>query len=136
MIHEIHVSTSNHSEMVDISDQVKEIVSKSQITSGLCNIFVPHATGAITINENADPNVPDDILTVLDKIVPRGAGYRHDRIDGNAHSHIKASIVGSSQTIPIIDGKLALGTWQDIFFCDFDGPRTRRKVIVTLMKAD
>jgi secondary thiamine-phosphate synthase enzyme len=128
---ELFFETSKEQELLDITHEVSEVVKKSSIKNGLCNVFVPHATAAIIINENADPKVCDDIINKLDKLIPLRDNYIHDRIDGNAHSHIKAAILGPSETIPIIDGKLILGTWQAIMLCDFDGPR-RRKVMITL----
>jgi len=130
-MHEITVSSKNKYELIDITKQVESIVMKSGVKQGLCNVYVPHATGAITINENADPNIKDDITDALNKLIKEG-GWRHDRIDNNAAAHIKASIVGPSETIPINNNELVLGTWQNIFFCDFDGPRDRRRIFVTV----
>jgi secondary thiamine-phosphate synthase enzyme len=127
---EITVSTTQREELVDITDDVKKIVSESNVKEGLCNVYVPHATAAITINENYDPNVMKDILTCLREIAPKGK-WLHDRVDGNGDSHVKASIIGPSETIPIKNGELLLGQWQDIALCDFDGPR-QRKIIVTI----
>ena len=92
----------------------------------------PHATAAITVNENDDPNIGTDFLRALAKMVPEHDGWLHDRIDNNAAAHIKSALVGPSVTIPVIDGKLALGTWQNVFFCEFDGPRRERRVIVSI----
>lgn len=136
MIKELKISSKKHNEFIDITDEVHAVVSQSKIGSGICTVFTPHATGAITINENADPNVPIDIISVLDKIVPQERNYLHDQIDGNAVSHIKSSLIGSSQSIPIINSKLALGAWQNIFFCEFDGPRGMRRIIVTLTRSE
>lgn len=130
---DIPFKSSKDQQILDITDSVKKAVSDSGIEEGICNVFVPHATAAITINENADPNVCLDILDALDDVIPSGK-WRHDRVDNNASAHIKASIVGPSENIPIRDGELQLGTWQDIFLCDFDGPRDRR-VIVTILKS-
>ena len=127
---EITVSTSKKEELVDITDEVRKIVAESKVKEGVCNVYVPHATAAVTLNENADPNVMVDIVNALDKVVPQGK-WLHDMVDGNGDSHIKSAIVGPSETIPIKDGKLLLGTWQDIMLCDFDGPRQRR-VIITI----
>lgn len=127
---EITISTSKREELVDITDQVKKIVAESKVKEGLCNVYVPHATAAITINENYDPNVMTDIVNCLGKLVPQGK-WIHDRVDGNGDSHIKSAIVGPSETIPVKDGELLLGQWQDIMLCDFDGPR-ERKVIITI----
>ena len=123
------VRTSARSEMIDINDRIRALLKESRIRSGICHVFVPHTTAAVTINENADPDVPRDILSELDKIVPHNDHYRH--VEGNSAAHIKASIVGASETLLIENGDLVLGTWQSIFFCEFDGPRTR-KVIVRL----
>jgi secondary thiamine-phosphate synthase enzyme len=119
--------------MIDITDRIRALLKESRIRSGICHVFVPHTTAAVTINENADPDVPRDILSELDKIVPHNDHYRH--VEGNSAAHIKASIVGASETLLIENGDLVLGTWQSIFFCEFDGPRTRR-VIVRLAALD
>ena len=118
------VKTSSRIEMKDITGSVQKEVSKTGISDGICTVYVPHTTAGITINEGADPAVCDDILNTLDQLVPRNAGYRH--MEGNADSHVKASIMGSSVTVLVEKGRLVLGTWQKIFFCDFDGPRTRK----------
>ena len=110
--------------MVDITAQVEREVSASGAEEGICVIFVPHTTAGITINENADPSVQADIQSVLSRLVPDGAGYNH--LEGNADSHIKASLMGSSVCVPVEGGSLRLGTWQGIFFCEFDGPRQRK----------
>jgi secondary thiamine-phosphate synthase enzyme len=117
------VKTGSRSQMIDITTSVREILHQSHCISGLCYVLVPHTTAGITINENADPDVPKDILTTLQKLIPEHDHYRH--LEGNSDAHVKASLMGSSQTVFIEDGKLALGTWQSIFFCEFDGPRTR-----------
>jgi len=131
---EIIISTKAHNELIDITKEVEKIVSESKVKQGLCNVFVTHATAAILINENYDPNVMEDIVNALNKIIPEHNNYKHDKIDNNAASHIKAAIIGPSETIPIKDNKLYLGTWQSIAFCEFDGPRTNRKIIVTNQK--
>ncbi len=120
----ISLRTSRRSEMVDITAQVEREVSASGAEEGICVIFVPHTTAGITINENADPSVRADIQSVLSRLVPDGAGYNH--LEGNADSHIKASLMGSSVCVPVASGSLRLGTWQGIFFCEFDGPRHRQ----------
>ena len=135
MIKETTVSTSKKQELVDITDNVNAIVSESKIKNGLCLVYVPHATAGITINENADPNVKEDILSALNKMVKEHDGWRHDKIDNNAAAHIKSSIIGCSETIPIKNNALTLGTWQDVFLCDFDGPRNRT-VIISIIKGD
>jgi len=128
---EFTISTRKKQELIDITEQVKEAVTDSGVADGLCNVYVSHATAAIAVNENADPNITLDFIDALDKTVESGV-WRHDEVDGNAAAHIKATLVGPSETIPISDGKLKLGTWQDIFLCCFDGPRKRR-VTVTII---
>jgi secondary thiamine-phosphate synthase enzyme len=123
------IKTSARFEMIDITARVAALVRESGIKQGVCHAFVPHTTAAVTINENADPNVPRDILTALDRIVPLSDRYRH--AEGNSAAHIKAALFGSSQALLIVDGAIVLGTWQSLFLCDFDGPRTR-KVLVKL----
>ncbi len=126
------VRTESHQQVVDISAQVAAVVAEAGITTGLCLVFVPHATAAITVNENADPNIGVDFLRALKKMVIEHDDWLHDRVDNNAAAHIKAALIGPSETLPISNGRLALGTWQDIFVCEFDGPRTRREVSVTV----
>jgi secondary thiamine-phosphate synthase enzyme len=123
------LNTQARFEMIDITERVADLVRKSGIGQGLCLVFVPHTTAAVTINENADPDVPHDILAALDRIVPLSDGYRHG--EGNSAAHIKASLFGASQVVLIEEGQLVLGQWQSLFFCEFDGPRTR-KVLVGL----
>ena len=120
----ININTKSRSDMIDITAAVAEEVLKSGISEGICTIYVPHTTAGITINEGADPAVCRDILHSLEKLVPPGAGYRH--MEGNADSHIKTSIMGSSVSILVEKSRLLLGTWQKIFFCEFDGPRSRK----------
>jgi secondary thiamine-phosphate synthase enzyme len=120
----IHVKTRSRIEMVDITSLVQKEVSKSKTSDGLCLVYVPHTTAGITINEGADPAVCKDIMDKLNELVPANAGYRH--MEGNADSHIKASLMGSSVYVVVENGRLVLGTWQKIFFCEFDGPRSRR----------
>lgn len=128
---EIGFSTKKKYELVDISKELEKAVSESGVKEGICSVYVPHSTCAIMINENYDPNICDDILDALNNIIPEGK-WRHDRIDNNGAAHIKASIVGPSETIPIKNGKLLLGTWQSPMICEFDGPRDRRKLIITI----
>ncbi|SHJ67272.1 secondary thiamine-phosphate synthase enzyme [Desulfofundulus thermosubterraneus DSM 16057] len=130
MIHTLTVNTTTRSQLVDITSQVRKIVQTEKITEGCCHLFVPHTTAGITINEHADPSVAYDILSELDRLVPREGNYRH--LEGNADAHIKASLVGSSLTVLVTGGQLVLGTWQGIFFCEFDGPR-QRKVLVKVV---
>ncbi len=108
---------------IDITGQVRKIVAAGTVQNGLCQIFVPHTTAGVTINENADPDVVTDMLAALDKMVP-DLPYRHG--EGNSPAHVKSSLVGCSITVPISDGRLCLGTWQGIYFCEFDGPRSRK----------
>lgn len=129
---EIVISTHAHNELIDITKEVENIVSESKVRHGLCNVFAAHATAAILINENYDPNVMEDIINALNKIIPEHNNYKHDQIDNNAASHIKAAIIGPSETIPVKDGKLLLGTWQSIAFFELDGPRSNRRVIITI----
>lgn len=132
MIREIKISTKAKYDIVDIQKQVEDIVKESKVKDGLCNVFVAHATAAVIINENDDPNVCDDILDALAQIIREGK-WRHDNIDNNAAAHIKSAIIGPSQTIPVKDGKLAMGRWQSIMIADFDGPRDDRTVYVTVI---
>jgi secondary thiamine-phosphate synthase enzyme len=120
----IKIRTSSRSDMVDITSQVRQIVSESGISDGVCIVFAPHTTAGITINEGADPNVCTDILGKLNDLVPRDGRFLH--MEGNSDSHVKASLVGSSVSVIVEKGSLVLGTWQKIFFCEFDGPRSRR----------
>ena len=120
----LSVKTSSRTEFVDITSQVAKQVNDSGVTEGLCLLYVPHTTGAVTINESADPSVKGDILMVLNQIVPWKADYKH--LEGNSPAHVKSSLVGASETVAIENGALVLGTWQGIFFCEFDGPRTRK----------
>ena len=131
MIQTFEVRTLGQTEFVDITRSVQEVVKKTGVTDGICIIFIPHTTAGVTINENADPNVVQDIIMELNKIVPFKDQYRH--IEGNSPAHIKASLVGCSQIVFVESGKLVLGTWQGIFFCEFDGPRDR-KVYVKAVK--
>ena len=119
----IQVKSSRCNEMVDITEEIQKAISQEGIREGLCYLFVPHTTAGITINEGADPSVRQDILNKLDQLIPREDGYRHS--EGNAAAHIKASLVGSSVAVFLQGGKLALGTWQSLYFCEFDGPRQR-----------
>jgi len=124
---EIDIQTNNKSEMIEITSIVQKAVSKEKVVTGICVIFAPHTTAAITINENADPDVPRDIIAALGKVVPFDAAYRH--MEGNSAAHVKSTLVGSSQVVLIENSRLVLGTWQSIFFCEFDGPRTRKILI-------
>ena len=123
MIRKLTVRTGARSEMIDITEQVRAAVRDSGIRDGICHVFVPHTTAAVTINENADPDVPRDIINALERAVPQNASYRHR--EGNSPAHVKSSLVGASEIVLIENGLLVLGTWQSIFFCEFDGPRRR-----------
>ncbi|HIC91177.1 MAG TPA: YjbQ family protein [Syntrophaceae bacterium] len=120
----LEVKTSSQTEFIDITSRVQKEIQRLGISDGVCYLFVPHTTAGITINENADPSVKTDILMELDKLIPQDDTYKH--LEGNAPAHVKASIIGCSETVFVEQGKLVLGTWQGIFFCEFDGPRTRR----------
>ncbi len=127
---DFNISTKSRSQMVDITSQVDSAVQQSEIRDGDVTVYCPHTTAAITINENADPSVPHDILLALEEVVPRShPGYRHS--EGNSDAHCKSSLIGCSRQVLLKDGGLALGTWQGIFFCEFDGPR-RRNVYVQI----
>ena len=126
------VSTHSQTEMIDVTALVQQQVADSGMQDGLCMVFVPHTTAAVTINESADPAVRRDILMVLNKIVPWNEAYHH--MEGNSPAHLKTSLVGSSEIIAVEKGRLVLGTWQGIFFCEFDGPRSR-KLDVRLIRA-
>ncbi len=127
---EFLVKTTRKFQVIDITSKVREIVDRGGIPEGLCCVFVPHATAAIAINENADPNIGEDLLESLAKLIPEGV-WRHDRIDDNGAAHIKAAIVGPSETVPVKDRRLQLGTWQGLMLVEFDGPR-ERKVFVQI----
>jgi secondary thiamine-phosphate synthase enzyme len=126
----IHVQTDRRNQLLDITHQIKKAVDDSGIDDGIALIFVPHTTAAVTINENADPSVKADILSYLEKLIPQDAGFAHS--EGNSDAHIKSSLVGASISVCISGGRVVLGTWQGICFCEFDGPRSRR-VIVKIM---
>jgi secondary thiamine-phosphate synthase enzyme len=125
---EFFVKTTRKAQVIDITRTVREIVERSALPEGVCCVFVPHATAAIAINESADPNVGEDLLDALAKLIPEGI-WRHDRIDDNAAAHIKAAIVGPSETVPVTNGRLLLGTWQSLMLVEFDGPRERRVIV-------
>ncbi len=128
----IQVATRRQEELVDITEHVREHVGKSGVREGICALYSQGATAALMVQENDDPNIVLDVLDCLDKLVPSGC-WRHDRIDNNADAHIKAGVVGPSETIPVRGGALGLSTWQNVFFCDFDGPRPNRRVLVTIV---
>jgi secondary thiamine-phosphate synthase enzyme len=124
MLHTMSVRTGSRTEFLDLTSQIQEVVRLSGVAQGLCHIFVPHTTAGVTINENADPSVKADILMVLNKIISDRESYRH--AEGNSPAHIKASLIGPQLTVMVSEGRLLLGTWQGIYFCEFDGPRSRK----------
>ena len=128
----IALSTDRERALVDVTLEAQRLVKRSGVREGVCALYAHGATAALMIQENDDPNIGEDVVDCLDKLVPKGV-WRHDRIDGNGASDIQAGIVGPSETIPIRDGKLDLSTWQNVFFCEFDGPRRRRTVAVTIL---
>ncbi len=130
MLIRLNVNTTEHTQMVNITEMIRKAVRDSGVSEGICTVFIPHTTAAVTINENADPDVVRDFTAEFGKIVPWEDGYRHR--EGNSAAHLKASMIGFSQQIIIDGGKLVLGTWQGIWFCEYDGPRSRN-VYVKLM---
>jgi secondary thiamine-phosphate synthase enzyme len=125
---EFRISTKSRSQMIDITSQIRSLVGQTGVTDGDVIVYCPHTTAAITINENADPSVPHDMLLTLEELMPQHrSGYRHS--EGNSDSHCKSSLVGCSEQILIKGGSLQLGTWQGIFFCEFDGPRSRKVIV-------
>ena len=130
MLIKLNVNTSKHTQMLDITDMIRKAVADSGVKDGICTVFVPHTTAAVTINENADPDVVRDFTMEIDKIVPWEDGYYH--MEGNSAAHLKSSMIGFSEQVILDDSRLVLGTWQGIYFCEFDGPR-HRKVYVKIM---
>jgi secondary thiamine-phosphate synthase enzyme len=130
----IQVQTQAARQLLDITDHARAEVKRSGVRDGLCALYAQGATAALMIQENDDPNIALDVLDCLARLVPAGT-WRHDRVDDNGAAHIQAGLVGPSESIPIRDGRLALSTWQNVFLCDFDGPRARRTVLVTIMGA-
>jgi len=124
MIKKINIKTKSRNELVDITSDIQAVIDESGIKSGVCYVYVPHTTAGVTINEGADPSVARDIQNTLSKLIPHSGHYLHT--EGNSDAHIKSTIAGTSQIIVIDEGKLLLGTWQSVFFCEFDGPRHRR----------
>jgi len=127
----IQISTDRQNGLYDITNQVKKIVSGSKVNQGMVSVYVQGATAAIMIQENWDQSVQNDVVTLFNKLVPHGV-WEHDAQDDNGDSHLKAGIVGPSEIIPIVDGQMGLSTWQNIFVCEFDGPRSVRKIVVTI----
>jgi secondary thiamine-phosphate synthase enzyme len=134
MAEQIEISTQHREELVDITSQVESLVRGSGIQNGLINVYAQGATSAIMIQENWDDSVQTDVIDLLRKMIPRGT-WLHDQQDGNGDAHLKAGLVGPGESIPIIDGHLGLSRWQNIFFCEFDGPRDSRRIVCTLIKA-
>ncbi|MDK2990826.1 MAG: hypothetical protein PWP48_59 [Clostridiales bacterium] len=126
----LDVVTTQRQQFIDITNEIQTLVDRSDITDGICMIYVPHTTAGVTINENADPDVMADVAEYLNKAVPRYGHYAH--VEGNSDAHIKSSFFGCSQIVPIVNGKLKLGRWQAVYFCEFDGPRPRQ-VLVTVI---
>ncbi len=135
MHHLLRFSTRQAQELLDITEQVRAVVRDSGVANGLLNVYAQGATAAVMIQENWDASVPADVVNLLRTLIPPGV-WLHDQQDGNGDAHLKAGLVGPSETIPIIDGKLGLSTWQGIFFCEFDGPRSTRTVVCTVLAAD
>ncbi len=131
MYETIQLQTHNRCELVDITPAISEVVQKSKVQEGVCIIFVPHTTAAITVNENHDPSVGLDVSNTLQRLAPANLSYDHD--EGNSDAHVKASVLGSSRTLFVENGRIAFGSWQGIFFCEFDGPR-RREVWIKVIK--
>jgi secondary thiamine-phosphate synthase enzyme len=122
--HELTIRTHNRTELIDITPQVAKLVQQSKMQSGLLTLFAPHTTAAVTINENADPSVQHDILSELNRLIPFAGPYQHT--EGNSAAHVKSTLIGVSQTVFIEEGRMVLGTWQGLYFCEFDGPRSRK----------
>ena len=129
-MYEIDINTTEQVQFVDITEKIQQLVGESKTKDGLCIVFAPHTTAAISINENADPDVSTDMIKEINKIVPFSDNYRH--FEGNSAAHIKSSMIGASETIIVENGSLKLGRWQGIYFCEFDGPR-RRKVWIKIL---
>ena len=129
----IRLESREREELIDITEEVRRIVQKCGVRDGLVSLYAQGSTAAIMIQENWDPSVPTDVVMLLRQLIPRGV-WLHDRQDGNGDSHLKAGLVGPSQTIPLIEGALGLSRWQNVFFCEFDGPRAERIVICTILR--
>ncbi|HJZ85095.1 MAG TPA: secondary thiamine-phosphate synthase enzyme YjbQ [Polyangia bacterium] len=129
-VQQIEIRTSKREEMIDITSLVRGAIKKTGVSAGVAYVYVPHTTAAVTLQENTDPTVKTDLLGLLARLIPKDGGFEH--AEGNADAHIKSSAVGASQTIPVEGGRLLLGTWQAIWFCEFDGPRSRRVLVKVL----
>jgi secondary thiamine-phosphate synthase enzyme len=127
----ISINTTTREKLYDITEELHKFVAENNIKTGCLNVYVRGATAAIMVQENWDESVQEDVVDFLKKLAPKGV-WKHDRQDGNGDSHLKAGLIGPSETIPIIDGKLGLSTWQNVFLCEFDGPRNNREVVLTL----
>jgi secondary thiamine-phosphate synthase enzyme len=132
----LNLRSSRARECIEITDAVRDVIRKSGVRRGICHVMALHATAAIVINENDDPNIGLDLLDALEKLVPAGAGWRHDRVDNNAHAHIQAAMLGPQEIVPVEEGDLLLGTWQGILLVELDGPRSRRNVSVQVIPVD
>ncbi len=130
----VMIQTHSRVEMIDITAKIQEVIDRSGVRDGICVVFVPHTTAAVTINENADPDVRNDIMAHLGEMIPPRRSFLH--VEGNSDSHIKVSLTGSSGTVMVDEGRLDLGTWQSIFFCEFDGPRNRRCTVKVIGEKD
>ena len=130
MISRVDIKTNSRVEFQEITSKVREVVGASGVQCGVCYIFVPHTTAGVTVNEHADPSVTEDIAVQFEKIAPQNSNYRH--LEGNSAAHIESSIIGASEMLPVEHGRLVLGTWQAVFFCEFDGPR-RRNVLLKII---
>ena len=128
----ITITTNKRNGLYDITDDVRTVLKVSKVKNGLINIYVRHATAAIMIQENWDESVQNDVVNLLSNLIPKGV-WEHDAQDGNGDAHLKSGLIGPSETIPIVDGNLALGRWQNIFLCEFDGPRKDRQILVTII---
>lgn len=128
----IVVSTNSREGLYDITDMVKNVLSESNVQSGLLNVYVRGATAAIMIQENWDQSVQNDVVTLMRKLIPAGV-WQHDQQDGNGDSHLKSGLVGPQETIPFQSGELLLSTWQNVFLCEFDGPRAKREIVITIV---
>jgi secondary thiamine-phosphate synthase enzyme len=131
----ITLPTSRREELIDITDQVQAVVRGSGVRHGVVSVYVQGATGAIMIQENWDDSVQTDVVNLLQQVIPRGV-WLHDQQDGNGDSHLKAGLVGPSETVPVVDGRLGLSQWQNIFLCEFDGPRRERRVMCTVLNSE
>jgi secondary thiamine-phosphate synthase enzyme len=131
----VKLPTTRHNELVDITRKVEEVVQQSQVNTGIVNVYVQGATAGIMIQENWDQSVQNDVVSLFNKLIPAGV-WEHDAQDSNGDSHLKAGIVGPGETIPVLNGKMGLSTWQNIFLCEFDGPRDERSIVVTILETE